>query len=187
MFDYTFQSENFAGNLLIAHPSLSDPHFQQSIVLISADSLEKGVMGVVINRPLKHKLSDVDPNLKGDPLGDTPLYAGGPVSSQEIIMTAWEEVMFGSEVKVHFGITLEQARKLNNEGRVKQMVAYLGYSGWSHDQLVEELDSKFWVQSSIQNLSMIEEPSEKLWKAMFLQACPEYNIFTKAPDDPSLN
>lgn len=187
MYDFSAKSDTFTGSVLIAHPRLSDPEFQHSVVLLSSESEETGIMGVVINRPLKHKLSDVDPRLKEDPLGNIPLYAGGPVSSQEIIVTAWNWAPLAIEVNVHFGITLEKARELAHLGKVQHLIAYLGYAGWSHDQLSNEINEQFWIKTNIHNLSTIDEPSEKLWEKMVLEACPIYRLFGKAPEDTSLN
>ena len=42
--------ESLAGQLLLASPSLHDPNFERSVVLIGVHSAE-GAMGVVLNRP----------------------------------------------------------------------------------------------------------------------------------------
>ena len=42
--------ESLAGQLLLASPTLRDPNFARTVVLIGVHS-EEGAMGVVLNRP----------------------------------------------------------------------------------------------------------------------------------------
>ena len=43
-------SDSVAGRLLLAAPSLTDPNFLRTVVLVGVHS-DEGAMGVVLNRP----------------------------------------------------------------------------------------------------------------------------------------
>ena len=77
---------NVSGKLLLAHPSLKDPNFRRTILFISSHEEDVGAFGVVINRPTHQKLADfvAEADLPG--LAAVPVYEGGPVSSNELIL-----------------------------------------------------------------------------------------------------
>src|SRR5690625_2945203 len=72
----------FAGRLLIATPSMQDPNFARSVILVCEHNAD-GALGLVVNRRLPLQLGDILDKLEiATELIDlkaTPLYAGGPV------------------------------------------------------------------------------------------------------------
>src|SRR6202048_4020840 len=70
--------------LFIAMPSLWDPNFSQTVALI-CEHTEKGALGMVLNKPLPMKLSDVLSQMKLEPSSDLiaelPVLRGGPVNT----------------------------------------------------------------------------------------------------------
>ena len=55
--------ESLAGQLLLASPSLRDPNFERTVVLIGVHSAE-GAMGVVLNRPSELTVAEAAPQLE---------------------------------------------------------------------------------------------------------------------------
>jgi len=51
--------KTYAGQLLLANPSLRDPNFKRAVILMSAHDTE-GAMGVVLNRPLPRQLGELN-------------------------------------------------------------------------------------------------------------------------------
>ena len=49
---------SFTNQLLIAMPTLDDPNFSQAVTLI-CEHTDKGALGIVLNKPLPMKLSEV--------------------------------------------------------------------------------------------------------------------------------
>ena len=49
---------SFTNHLLIAMPALADPNFSHTVTLI-CEHTDKGALGIVLNKPLPMKLSDV--------------------------------------------------------------------------------------------------------------------------------
>ena len=74
--------DTLAGTLLLAHPSMRDPNFRRSVVLMSAHNAE-GAMGVVLNRPLHKRLGE----LSGE-------FALGPLASVPLVLSAWRSGVF---------------------------------------------------------------------------------------------
>ena len=58
-------TEFLTNQLLIAMPAMTDPNFSQTVTLICEHSA-KGALGLVLNRPLPMKLSDVFEQLSLD-------------------------------------------------------------------------------------------------------------------------
>ncbi|HUI61336.1 MAG TPA: YqgE/AlgH family protein, partial [Steroidobacteraceae bacterium] len=76
------QASSLTNHLLIAMPSLSDPNFSQTVALI-CEHTDKGALGIVLNKPLPMKLSDVLSQMKLEPtnadIAAQPVLRGGPV------------------------------------------------------------------------------------------------------------
>ena len=79
--------DSLRGRLLIASPVLVDPNFHRTVMLI-AEHTEEGAMGLVLNRPAETLVADAVPDLSE--LADTgaPLYVGGPVAADSVIVLA---------------------------------------------------------------------------------------------------
>ena len=72
------------GRLLIATPTLGDPNFAGSVVLI-AEHDEQGAMGLVLNRPLAVTVADAVPMLSGFVSAAEPVHQGGPVQPEAVM------------------------------------------------------------------------------------------------------
>lgn len=177
---------NLSGSLLLAHPGLLDPNFSRAVVLISSHSEEEGAWGSIINRPTGKTLGDFDDAFALDPLGKVPLYQGGPVRTDELVLAAWqwreEEGLF----RLLYGIDPDQARGILGEDSY-EVRAFLGYSGWGQGQLEEELERHSWVISKLEGRSLEGEQGQQLWREMLSRISPEMKLLADAPEDPSFN
>ncbi|HEV3285838.1 MAG TPA: YqgE/AlgH family protein, partial [Steroidobacteraceae bacterium] len=75
-------SGSLTNHLLIAMPRLADPNFAQTVAII-CEHTDKGALGIVLNKPLPMKLSDVLSQMKLEPttadIASQPVLRGGPV------------------------------------------------------------------------------------------------------------
>ncbi|HQU09582.1 MAG TPA: YqgE/AlgH family protein, partial [Opitutales bacterium] len=78
------------GEVLIAHPGLSDPQFKESVVFVSGHHPQVGSVGFIINRPLGKTLSQLHSSYTYSPLARVPVYQGGPVMTGEVFFVAWQ-------------------------------------------------------------------------------------------------
>lgn len=176
---------SLAGSLLIAHPAMVDPHFSQSVILISAHSSEAGGMGVVVNYPLNQTMGDFDHRFDSTPLASVPVYVGGPIHTESMILAAWEWSEQESVFKFHFGISEDDAVHLMNTVPGVEVRAFLGHSEWGQGQLEIEIKKHAWFLSSVKNLRLSNRISV-LWHRILEKIKPEL-LFLVDPDDPSLN
>jgi putative transcriptional regulator len=134
--------------LIIASPTMEDPNFQRTVVLVCQHD-EKGALGLVINRPGEVDIIDVLLRLELDgPLTpDGRTWWGGPVGpgtgfvvwrGQAADEEGWT---IGDEVAV--SPAMERLRERVASGQPYALV--LGYAGWAPGQLDAEIASGSWL------------------------------------------
>lgn len=187
MKDLQNHQRSLSGTLLAAHPGLLDPNFHEAVVLLSAHSAQEGAIGVVINRPMSQTLADVKDDFEASALGDVPLFYGGPVNKDEVILAAWKWEPDGGIFRLYFGLTEEKAEDLLAEDPDIDIRGFLGYAGWSEGQLEGELTQDAWVLCPIDGEALRDLEQRALWKRLLTRTKPELIILTDAPDDPSVN
>jgi len=64
---------------------------------------------------------------------------------------------------------------------------FLGYSGWSEDQLEEEIEQHSWIISEITTLEMFENDPDKMWQNVLKSMGGKYKALSNYPIDPRLN
>ena len=72
------------GSLILADPSLKDPGFERSVLLLTNHQEEDGAAGFILNKPMGKKVSDLIQIDEMRELGDLPVFLGGPVSSDQL-------------------------------------------------------------------------------------------------------
>ena len=142
------KSPCLAGQLLLAAPALRDPNFKRSVILLSAHSSE-GAMGVVLNRPLKRQLAELNEAFARGPLAGVPLYYGGPVEPEQLIIVSWQWLKEENAFQLHFGIDPEKAGELIGTPGLT-FRAFLGYAGWTQGQLENEMKQDAWLATGVE-------------------------------------
>ena len=175
-----------AGNLLLAHPRLLGPNFRRTVILLSAHTEREGSVGVIVNRAMGQTLGEYDPELARSRLASVPLFIGGPVATDQLILVAWKWSAEEGTFKLYFGIDAEKAQNILEGDPAFQIRGFLGHAGWSEGQLDAELDQGSWVLSTCLP-ALKDEPSEIDWHELLCQERPELRLLVDAPDDPSLN
>jgi putative transcriptional regulator len=176
-------SESLAGSLLLAHPILRDPNFRRTAILMSTHGPE-GAMGVVLNRPLGKRLGELKGDFALGPLASIPIFTGGPVQTEQLILAAWQarEDAF----QLHFGIDPEKAAQMLADESTR-LRAYLGYSGWSAGQLENELQCGTWIVAN-PPAELFERPmQEALWRSLLADEGDEWRLMVDEPEDPGKN
>jgi putative transcriptional regulator len=185
-FNESTQTNSMVGSLLLAHPNLQDPNFARSVILLTAHTASDGALGVVLNRPLSRKLGDLRQELKGSALAEIPLYRGGPVASGEVILAAWKYDEAQSAFKLYFGMDEAKAAQIHSEDSSYEFRAFLGYSGWTENQLENELSSESWLLSQIRP-ALSESTGDPLWRELLTELSPEMGLWADEPENLSDN
>lgn len=178
-----------AGILLIAEPFLKDPHFMRSVVVI-CEHQKEGSVGLVLNKPYELTLDALITSFEGYPI---PVFYGGPVQKNTIhflhqypeLIPGGQEIMKG----VFWGGDFEMVTQLvkKNELDLSKIRFFIGYSGWSKDQLDEELKEKTWLTVTATRNLIFHPFHDNIWKDSLKRLGGEYEMMINFPIDPQLN
>jgi len=177
------------GRVLISEPFMGDYYFGRSVILI-AEHNEEGSFGVIVNKRITTGLNKV---LKGFPDFNAPVFLGGPVETNNLfyIHTLGDQIEGAVEILdgLYWGGDIEALKELIliKKAEPRDIRFFVGYSGWSPNQLDEELKKNSWVVSNISKDFLIKTDSEKLWENLLLKMGSHYKYWTKLPVDPSMN
>ncbi len=177
------------GKLLVAEPSiLNDTSFNRSIVLLSEHN-DEGAIGFIINKPSEFTISDIIPEIESS----LRIYIGGPVATENLYFVHRMPELIADSIEIGDGIfwggNFDNVQQLlDNDALTNDDIRFfLGYSGWSKDQLQDELNTTSWkvIENSHQNIFDISHKS--FWKDELMKFGGEYQIWANAPENPSLN
>ena len=176
------------GKLLIALPTLLDPNFRQSVVLVCEHGPE-GTLGLVINRPTELELGNLleeypDFNASGR------LFAGGPVGKNTLlILRRGEDAEIGQRIlqDVFLGKDLEPLKDPGALNDHEDFRCYTGYAGWTPEQLNDEIESGAWHILDADSSLIFDADPSVLWQEMIRRIGKEWVMYADMPPDPSLN
>jgi putative transcriptional regulator len=166
-------SGSFAGQLLIAMPSLGDPNFQRTVVLIAAHSAEEGAFGLVINRPLDVDLADIfdELGLERPRRAFPPVLGGGPVEPGHgfVLFEPGDRTDPGDDLDLPNGLRVsgsaETLASLAGGDLPNRFSLILGYSGWYPGQLETEIEENSWLIAPVVTSIVFDVPHEDRWVA----------------------
>lgn len=181
--------ELLQGKLLIAGPSLEDPNFRRTVVLVCVHSSE-GALGLVLNRPSTLLAAETVPEL-APALGEgggSRLWVGGPVQPSDVVLLA-DFTDPGSSLLISDDIGLvtdgEPLERLGD--RTRRLRAFIGHSGWGPGQLEAELEREDWIVAPLSAGDPFAEAAEELWHTALVALGGPYALVARMPDDPSMN
>jgi putative transcriptional regulator len=177
------------GKLLIAEPSiLNDKEFNRSVIYLTEHSKD-GCIGFILNRPTEFVLNDLIPEIECD----FTIYSGGPVEQENLYFIHKVPELIPDSIKIddefYWGGNFNILTTLLNEKTLKcsDIRFFLGYSGWSINQLNEELNESTWVIVKNKYPNLLNIKSEDIWKNQLMAIGGEYQIWANAPKNPALN
>ena len=164
-----------------------DPNFRRTVLFISAHDPDDGAIGVIINRPLEKNVADLVTETPPKNLADVPVFFGGPVGSNQLMLAAFEWRK-GQGLKLNQEVlnALDPATSFDEENNVP-VRAFLGYAGWSAGQLEAEMKQKAWIVQKPSRTTLKADRLSRLWFDIMNKLGPWYRMLAAAPDDPSLN
>jgi putative transcriptional regulator len=137
------------GVFLVAKPEMFDPNFRETVVLITQPEVGGGPLGVIVNRPLDARLSEVIPGATQVPEQFDQIYGGGPVAPNGLLFLVRSSVRPERSLQVLADVYLSGdagliERIVRGEVSVPAFRAYAGYSGWAPGQLQAEIMRGGW-------------------------------------------
>lgn len=166
---------HFAGQVLIAMPTLNDPRFARTVIYIVAHN-EEGAMGLVLNREAERvTFPDLLEQLGIEANGAVrpiPVRFGGPVDvTRGFVLHSTdyqnEDDTLAITNDTALTSTLDILKAIaNGHGPAKAFLA-LGYAGWGAGQLEDEVQENAWLTCAPDDLLLFGEGLEPKWRHAF--------------------
>ena len=178
------------GNILISEPFLQDIYFQRAVVLLVEHNAQ-GSMGFILNKKTVLWVNDFFDGF--DDIPQIPVYLGGPVSSDRLFFIHSLGNLIPDSVKIgdnlYFGGDFEALRYyiLSRKPVYENIKFFLGYSGWTENQLYGEIKQDSWLVSRSSNRNIMLAEGESFWKHSVELVGGSYMTWINYPKDPILN
>ncbi len=177
------------GNILIAKPVLYDNNFDRSVIVLT-DHSENGSVGFIQNKSTGYKVKDLLKQLDCH----YPVFKGGPVEEDNIYYLHSRPDLISNSVMVYPGLfwagNFEDVEYAVNNGLIKEneIRFFLGYSGWSKDQLNKELENDSWyILNENIELSSFKKGEYSIWQKMIKTLGGNNLLWINTPFDPTMN
>ena len=161
------------GLFLIAKPSLADPNFRRTVVLVT-QTPDASTVGVIVNRPTRLRLSQFLTDEFATHNYRAPLYFGGPVMRQAIVAllrseSAPSHAAFHVLKGVYLTMHADNIQKLLAEPGPRYRL-YAGFAGWAPRQLESELAREDWFVLPADAEMLFRRDTEGLWEELVKKA-----------------
>jgi len=173
------------GKLLVASRGLADPHFARTVVLLTHYDAD-GVVGLILNRRTDLPLSRVLEGLEVAKHLSDPVYLGGPVGTPEIFAllrspakVEGAQHIVGAVYQISTKTLFEQT--ISTRPDPSGFHVYLGYAGWTKDQLRKEVELGGWFIFQADAGTVFASDPDSLWPEMIRKT--ELNLAGSWPAD----
>ena len=181
--------DSLRGKLLLASPTMSDPNFARSVILI-AEHTDEGAMGLVLNRPAETTVSEAVPDLAWLAPDGANVFVGGPVAETAVIVLAEfdQPELAGALVEDDLGFIGADADEPEQlDGAVRRARVFAGHAGWGPGQLEDELAEDAWIVEPPRREEVFTDDPDDLWASVLRRKGRRYALLSTMPPDPSLN
>ena len=178
------------GVLLVAMPTLADPNFRRTVVLV-CDFEEDGSLGLVLNRPTPVRAVDYLPEWEEQLAHPPVVFIGGPVQPDNAVglarrrsdrpLEGWTQVV-GATGLIDLGRSPGDMGEAPLEVRV-----FSGYGGWGPGQLQAEVAAGDWAVVDSRPGDLFLEDAAGLWGRVLGRQSGRLAFYANFPDDPRLN
>lgn len=150
------------GILLIAKPSMIDPNFSETVVLVT-QTPDASTVGVILNRPS---------GKRHEKTGE-PMYTGGPVMPQVTVALFAAERAPVASFHVLQGVYLSMHPQNVDAlpSRPGQRLRFFtGFSGWAPNQLQNELQLDGWFVLPVTEEILFRVDTHGMWRELLEKA-----------------
>lgn len=172
----TAETRSLSGQLLVAEPTMPDPRFAETVILmISHDA--SGALGLIVNRRLGEidiadLLEEMGRGSEGTQ-GTIHLHYGGPVEPQRgFILHSADSLPDGSNpVGEDFAVTgqADILRAIADGTGPKDSLFALGYAGWGPGQLEAEMERADWFTAPADPALVFTDQPAEVWRRIIDQ------------------
>jgi putative transcriptional regulator len=180
--------DSLQGKLLIAAPTMLDPNFARTVVLVAAHG-EDGALGLVLNRPLETPLAEIAPVLEQIAEPGAVLHQGGPVAPESAVLLAdfADTSLAALLIFGDIGLPAASVELAELEAGVRRARVFAGHSGWGPGQLDAELEAEAWFVGQLAPDELWLSDSSSLWANALIRKGGAFALLARMPTDPSVN
>lgn len=183
--------EPVPGSLLIATPTMNDPNFARTIVLL-LDAGQDGALGVVLNRPTDLEVAAVLAPWATVVSGPDVLFQGGPVETDSALAVAHldaedDEPVGWRRTFANTGLVDLDAPVEIITAAVSRLRIFAGYSGWEAGQLEDEIEDGAWYVVPAEEYDAFAEDPAALWAAVLRRQGGQLAMLATMPAEPTMN
>ena len=171
------------GRLLVATPTLSDPNFAHSVVLV-LDHDDEGSLGVVLNRPTQVEVGAVLPRWRGLAASPEQVFIGGPVQPDGVLALADGRGDGDALTLVRDGVGVLDLDADPDTLALRRVRVFAGYAGWGGGQLEAEIERGDWFLVDARAEDVFSAAPDALWGDVLHR---QGGTFRTIPPDPTLN
>lgn len=190
-----------AGRLLVAAPSMLDPNFARTVVLMLEHGSDEGGLGVVLSRPSDTGVAEILPGWADVTAAPHVVHVGGPVSPASAIGLAAVPAARHAELPagtfaplpsssgrpVLLGTVDLDADVTSVAPALSALRIFAGYAGWIAGQLEAEISEGAWYAVDALPLDAFADASAALWSVVLARQGPPLSLIARMPADPSVN
>ncbi|WP_028050385.1 YqgE/AlgH family protein [Cellulomonas sp. URHD0024] len=179
------------GRLLVATPSLREPTFHRTVILLLDHGVD-GAVGVVLNRPSSVDVDVVLPAWHAQ-VSDPPLiFHGGPVGLDGAMGVATiprgRDLPTGVDrITDDFALVDLDAEPTAVVPHVRGVRVFAGYAGWGGGQLEAEIGERSWFVLDALPDDVLTSTPLHLWRRVLRRQGGDLAIVSTYAEDASLN
>jgi putative transcriptional regulator len=172
---------------LIAGPTLWDPNFRRTVLLIGHHD-DEGAVGVILNRATETTVAEAVP-----PLGvlvpvDERVFLGGPVQPGAAVVVAdFVDPSVADFLAFDTIGFLPSESSPGVEGAVRRARVFAGYAGWGPGQLEAEMDEDSWIVEPARPSDVFSQDPSRLWEEVLKRKGSSFDLLRLMPLDPTQN
>jgi len=144
-------------------------------------------MGLVLSRPSDVAASAAAPVLDGLPGSDDPVFVGGPVQPEALIVLAEFDDVGQAAAPIFDRLGFMAAESEPEDLSIRRLRLFAGYSGWGAGQLEAELEEPSWIVVDAETDDAFAVDPDELWRTVLHRKGGPFEMMIDMPFDPSLN
>lgn len=160
-----------ANHFLVAMPKTENNIFSHAVIYVCEHHTE-GTVGLIINHPMEYSLSLIFDQLQikstHDEKNTMPLLFGGPLQTERGFVMhrpvgQWRSSIALLDSEVTITTSNDIIRAIADDTGPKDALVALGYVGWNHEQLEQEIMDNVWLVCPFKAELLYDVPFAERW------------------------